>query len=42
MGTRRKSAIIQPELSGVISMITDLARIEKRGTTPCGYPGAIA
>lgn len=34
MGTRRKSAIIQPELSGVISMITDLARIEKRSTNP--------
>ncbi len=34
MGSRRKSAIIQPELSGVISMITDLARIEKRSTNP--------
>lgn len=34
MGSHRKSAIIQPELSGVISMITDLARIEKRGTNP--------
>ncbi len=34
MGSHRKSALIQPELSGVIAMITDLLRIGSRGTNP--------
>ena len=34
VGSQRKSAIIQPELSGVIAMITDLPRIGKRRTNP--------
>ncbi len=34
MGRHRKSAIIQPELSGSISMLQDLLRIDKRETTP--------